>query len=110
MSISYDAILGIGKVFRDHHEATEWLLNKCPEVSREKIDKYGLEECLDRYPYLAAVSATTLNCYTGDGFAIYIPLVTRDVDEFIALQVEAIREWKEIFSDEPEFVSEVVVS
>ena len=110
MSISYNAILGIGKVFRDHHEATEWLLNKCPEVSREKIDKYGLEECLDCYPNLARMRATTLDCYTGDGFVIYIPLHIQDIEKFSELLVEAREEWRRVFDTEPDIVYEVVVS
>lgn len=115
MGVSYNPIIGVGKVFDDEQEAKEWFLSQFPEEQEsieEELDELGdgsLEEYLYSSGRFEGLEGSTLNCYSGYGFVLYFPIYIQDVKKFSELLSTAECKWEALFKEPPDIVHEVRV-
>ena len=107
MSVDYSVTLGVGKYFREKHEAEEFLqqnLNLTEEQLEEMDDDFGAFQ----YDF---IETDCMNLYSGDHWFVGVPLYqSGSPQEFIEDTQKSLKQWEEVFpSIEAEIICEVKV-
>ena len=107
MSVDYEAILAVGKVFDNEEQATKYFLDhgKLTEDDLNVIRHDGLGEFL--YDSETLPCGEYLNCVTGGEFYVGYVIDIEDFDKSLFLSRNS---WQELFNEEPDIILEVRVS
>lgn len=107
MSVNYSAVFGVGVEFETTEEARDWLSTKGFECTDEQINYHGFEDAYEILP--DGVIIECLNCYTGEGWAVYAPIYVWEIKTLAERFTNAVNKWREAFGEEPETIHTVRV-
>jgi hypothetical protein len=106
MGVDYSVTLGVGKYFRNKHEAEEFLAQNLPltEEQLEEMDDFGA------FSY-GAIEVECMNGYSGEHWFVGVHLHQDGDAKFFADDVvKSIQQWNEVFpNDSAEVICEVKV-
>lgn len=110
MGVDTRAIVGIGITFDAARFGTEWFVEnfKGTLTAREsRLVGESLSELIDAGTREDFPEWVCLNCYSGEGFALYYPLKAKSAEELREAVDVAIAAWGKYFKEAPRFISDV---
>jgi hypothetical protein len=107
MSVDHDALLAIGKVFRNTEEAIGFLHNNkiLIDITDEELDQSGLEDNLP-----GNLQGSPLNFFTGYGYYLGFKIRCDTPNDFKWDYYDGIKQWEEMFPNEPYDIVHTVIS
>lgn len=111
MSIDYDAVLAVGKVFDSYDEAEQFFTTKIKLTEKQlaELDRDGFEEFVQSHGKKSWPSGGMINAYTGGEFWLGFGIDTSSIEKYLTSSNYGINTWQKLFGEVPEIINEVYV-
>lgn len=111
MSIDYNSILAVGKIFDNCDEAEQFFLAKAnlSRVQLDEIKREGFEEFISSHEIDSWPTGGMINAYTGRDFWLGFGIDTSSVEKYLTSSHYGINTWEKLFGETPEIINEVYV-